>query len=103
MRYSGGIPSAAPPVVARVLERDAVVVHAARYEPDTRILRVHATSTDPHARLTVLETATGSFIGLLGRDGGGPHGAPFTWPSAPERITVRSTHGGVATRSVSVG
>ncbi|HEV3478398.1 MAG TPA: hypothetical protein VG144_03005, partial [Gaiellaceae bacterium] len=81
-------------------ESDSVAVTLAEYTVSKRMLRVEATSTNSSATLTVFVTATGEEIGPLRNEGGGRHRAELPWPTNPETITVRSSAGGSATRSV---
>ena len=50
--------------------------------------------------LTVSVTASSAVIGTLGNDGGGRYRGDLAWSVNPQNITVRSSHGGVATRAV---
>lgn len=63
-------------------------------------LRVEATSTSSTATLTVFVTSTGEQIGRLTNDGGGRYRAELSWPTNPGTITVRSSAGGSATKTV---
>lgn len=80
---------------------DTVSITRAEYESSKRSLRVEATSTRSNATLQVFNTATGQLIGTLSNQGGGRYGGQFSVSSNPQNITVRSSFGGVATRSVS--
>lgn len=77
---------------------DTVAVQRAEYD-DGR-LRVEATSTSSTATLRVT-TSTGALIGTLSNDGGGRYRGELSWPTNPQSITVTSSLGGSATRSVS--
>jgi hypothetical protein len=63
-------------------------------------LRVEATSTSSSATLSVFVTSTGALIGTLQNDGGGRYRGEFSWPTNPQSITVRSSLGGSAARTV---
>jgi hypothetical protein len=79
---------------------DTVSITRAEYESDKRALRVEATSTRSTATLQVFVTATGQLIGTLSNSGGGQYRGEFSVSTNPQNITVRSSLGGVATRSV---
>lgn len=76
-------------------------VSITRAEYDSGRLRVEATSTRSTATLQVFVTATGQLIGTLSNNGGGQYRGEFNVSTNPQNITVRSSLGGVATRSVS--
>jgi hypothetical protein len=61
---------------------------------------VEATSSSASATLTVFVTSTGAQIGTLTNDGGGRYRGQFNWPTNPQNITVKSSLGGSATRTV---
>ncbi|HXG94992.1 MAG TPA: hypothetical protein VNN73_21815 [Blastocatellia bacterium] len=79
---------------------DTVSVQRAEYTMSKRELRVEATSTSASATLQVFVTSTGQLIGTLANNGGGKYSATFTWPSNPQSITVKSSLGGSATKTV---
>ena len=79
---------------------DTVSITRAEYESDKRILRVEATSTSSNATLQVFVSSTGQLIGTLSNNGGGQYRGEFSFSTNPQNITVRSSQGGVATRSV---
>jgi hypothetical protein len=81
---------------------DTVSVQAAEYETSKRSLRVEATSSNSSAVMRVYVTSTGALIGTLSNDGGGRYRGEFSWPSNPQNVTVRSSLGGSASRTVSV-
>jgi hypothetical protein len=82
---------------------DGVAIQRAEYDRSRRTLAVEATSTSSTATLRVFNTATGAQIGTLGNAGGGRYRATFTnVRTNPGTITVRSTKGGEATRTVTV-
>jgi FG-GAP-like repeat len=81
---------------------DTVAIQRAEYDSGNRTLRVEATSTRTNATLQVLVTSTGQIIGTLANNGGGKYGAQLNWSVNPQNITVRSSFGGSATRSVTL-
>jgi hypothetical protein len=80
---------------------DTVSITRAEYESSKRSLRVEATSNRSNATLKVYITSTGQLIGTLSNNGGGKYSGQFSLSSNPQNITVRSSLGGVATRTVS--
>lgn len=80
---------------------DTVSITRAEYDSDKRALRVEATSTRSTATLQVFVSSTGQLIGTLSNSGGGQYRGEFNVSTNPQNITVRSSLGGVATRSVS--
>lgn len=81
---------------------DTVTITRAEYETAKRTLRVEATSTRSTATLQVFITASGQLIGTLTNNGGGKYSREFSVSANPQSITVRSSLGGSATRSVVV-
>jgi hypothetical protein len=81
---------------------DTVSITRAEYESSKRTLRVEATSTRSNATLQVFVTSSGQLIGTLTNNGGGRYGGQFSWSTNPQRITVRSSFGGQATRTVTL-
>lgn len=79
---------------------DTVNITRAEYESDKRVLRVEATSTSSSATLQVFVSSTGQLLGTLSNNGGGQYRGEFSVSTNPQNITVRSSLGGVATRSV---
>lgn len=79
---------------------DTVNVTRAEYDRDKRKLKVDATSTSSKATLQVFNTSSGQLIGPLSNNGGGGYSGQFNSSVNPQSITVRSSLGGVATRSV---
>jgi hypothetical protein len=79
---------------------DTVAIQRAEYESSKRSLRVEATSTRTNATMQVLVTSTGQIIGTLANNGGGRYSATLNWSVNPQNITVRSSFGGSASRSV---
>jgi len=80
---------------------DRVSITRAEYERSKRTLRVEATSTRSTATLQVFNTSSGQLIGTLRNNGGGRYSGQFSLSANPQNITVRSSLGGSATRSVS--
>lgn len=79
---------------------DSVAVQRAEYGSGR--LRVEATSTSSTVTLRVSVTSTGALVGTLTNDGGGRYRGELSWPSNPQNITVTSSGGGSATRSVTL-
>jgi hypothetical protein len=79
---------------------DTVSITLAQYDTAKRSLRVEATSTRSTAALQVYVTASGQLIGTLANNGGGKYTGQFNSAANPQSITVRSSSGGSATRSV---
>jgi hypothetical protein len=79
---------------------DAVAIQRAEYSASNRTLRVEATSTRANATMQVFVTASGQLIGTLTNNGGGKYGGQLNWTVNPQNITVRSSFGGSAARSV---
>ena len=81
---------------------DTVGIQVAEYSSGNRQLRVEATSTNSSATLNVHVTSTNALIGTLRNEGGGRYRGDFSLSSNPQSITVRSSLGGAATRTVTV-
>jgi hypothetical protein len=81
---------------------DTVTIQRAEYAVGNQELRVEATSTSTSATLQVFVTSTNTLIGTLHNDGGGRYSGRFSWPSNPQNITVRSSLGGSATRTITL-
>jgi hypothetical protein len=79
---------------------DTVAVQLAEYDSGKRELRVEATGSNSGAVLRCYVTSTGALIGTLANEGGGRYRGQFSWPSNPQSVTVRSSLGGSATRTV---
>lgn len=80
---------------------DRVSITRVEYDSGKRSLRVEATSSSSSATLRVYNTSTGALLGTLSNRGGGQYGGQLNVSSNPQSITVRSSLGGVATRTVS--
>jgi hypothetical protein len=87
--------TAQPPPTA-----DTVSVQLAEYSAGNRELRVEATSSNSSAALNVYVTSTNVLVGTLRNEGGGRYRGEFSLSSNPQSITVRSSLGGSATRTV---
>jgi hypothetical protein len=81
---------------------DTVAVQVAEYSSGNAQLRVEASSTNASATLKVYVSSTNALIGTLRNEGGGRYRGDFAWSSNPQSITVRSSAGGSATRTVTV-
>lgn len=93
-----GVAPVSPPPAA-----DTVAVQRAEYDSAKRTLTVEATSTSSSATLRVFRTSTDVLIGTLANDGGGRYRATFSNVTEnPANITVKSTLGGSASRSVTL-
>jgi hypothetical protein len=77
---------------------DTVAIQLAEYAGGR--LKVEATSTSSSATLKVHVTSTNALIGTLTNDGGGRYRGEFSWPSNPQSVTVRSSLGGSAAKTV---
>ena len=95
--YGGTTRSANLTVTASSSSTDTLTINRAEYDSSKRELRVEASSSSSGATLRVYVTSTDEFIGTLS-DGKGE----FSWPSNPGNITVRSSLGGSASRSVTL-
>jgi hypothetical protein len=97
---AGGVTSSAllvvnpPPASA-----DAVAIQRAEYAGSKGQLRVEATSSDRSATLRAYVTSTGALLGTL-KSQGGRHTGQFSLSGDPGSVTVRSSLGGEATRTV---
>jgi hypothetical protein len=92
-----GTPSPPPPPPPPPAT-DTVAIQLAEYAVGR--LKVEATSSSSSATMKVHVTSTNALIGTLTNDGGGRYRGEFNWPSNPQSITVRSSLGGSATRTV---
>jgi hypothetical protein len=84
-------------VNAPATSTDSVSIARAEYDAGKRQLRVEASSSSSSATLRVYVSATDELIGTLSGGKG-----EFSWPTNPQSITVRSSLGGSATRTVSL-
>lgn len=97
-----GVAKTAALTVASAPVGDTVSIQTAEYKASRRRLTVEATSTSSTATLRVYVTSTGELIGKLTNQGGGKYQGQFTRSTNPVNITVRSSKGGVAGKSVVV-
>ncbi len=97
-----GVAKTAALTVASAPVGDTVSIQTADYKASRRRLTVEATSTSSTATLKVYVTSTGELIGKLTNQGGGKYQGQFTRSTNPVNITVRSSLGGVAGKSVIV-
>jgi hypothetical protein len=97
----GGAARSATLTVSPAQAADTVAVQTAEYTADKRELRVEASSSNAGAVLRCYVSSTGELIGTLTNDGGGRYRGQFSWPTSPQSVTVRSSLGGSATRTVS--
>lgn len=82
--------------------RDNVAVSAALYFEGSRRLAISATSTSSNAKLRVFDKATGQVIGRLENNGDGWYSGQFLMPEPPDRVIVKSSLGGRASKWVTV-
>jgi hypothetical protein len=99
-RTQTAIPSATPTRTATTVASDTVSIQLAEYSAGNDELRVEATGSNTSATLSVYVTSTNTLIGTLRNEGGGRYRGDFSWPANPQNITVRSSLGGVASRTV---
>ena len=81
---------------------DTVSIQLAEYSAGNAELRVEATGSNASATLSVYVTSTNTLIGTLRNEGGGRYRGDFSWPTNPQNITVRSSLGGSASRTVTL-
>jgi hypothetical protein len=99
-------PTSLPPTVTPTrtptptIPADTVSIQLAEYSAGNRALRVEATGSNASVTLTVYVTSTNTLIGTLRNEGGGRYRGDFSWPTNPQTITVRSSLGGSASRTV---
>ncbi|HSL43900.1 MAG TPA: FG-GAP-like repeat-containing protein [Anaerolineales bacterium] len=96
-RTASAMPSRTPTTAA-----DTVTIQVAEYDAGNQRLRVEATGSNASATLRVYVTSTNTLIGTLNNDGGGRYRGEFSWPTNPQSITVRSSLGGSASRTVTL-
>jgi hypothetical protein len=97
-----GVSKAATLTVNPPPAADTVAIQRAEYRRKNRQLRVEATSSGSGAVLRVYVTSTNALIGTLGSRGGGQYAGQFSVSANPENITVRSSLGGSASRTVTL-
>jgi hypothetical protein len=96
------IPSFTPTRTPTTVASDTVSIQLAEYSAGNDELRVEATGSNASATLSVYVTSTNTFIGTLRNEGGGRYRGDFSWPTNPQNITVRSSLGGSASRTVTL-
>lgn len=94
--YAGVTRTADLAINAATASSDTVSIARAQYDAGKRVLRVEATSSAANATLRAYVTSTDTLIGTLSAGRGN-----FSIAANPQNITVRSTLGGSATRTVS--
>jgi hypothetical protein len=80
---------------------DSVSVTRAEYSSSRNELRLEGTSTNSTATLTAYVTSTNALLGTLTHSGG-KYFARFSLSTNPQSVTVRSSAGGSATRTVTL-
>ena len=96
---AGGVTRSASLTVQRA-PTDSVSISRAEYVVSKRQLTVEATCSSVAATLTVYVTSTNATIGTLTGDGSGRFRGNLNFGTNPGNITVKSSGGGSATRSV---
>ncbi|HJR79799.1 MAG TPA: FG-GAP-like repeat-containing protein [Anaerolineales bacterium] len=97
--------STLPPTSTRtatIPAADTVSIQLAEYSAGNDELRVEATGSNASATLQVFVTSSNTLIGTLRNEGGGRYRGDFSWPTNPQNITVRSSLGGSASRTVTL-
>jgi hypothetical protein len=101
-RTPTAIPSPTNTRTPTTVAADTISIQLAEYSAGNAELRVEATSSNASATLSVYVTSTNTFIGTLRNEGGGRYRGDFSWPTNPQNITVRSSFGGTASRTVTM-
>jgi VCBS repeat protein len=101
-RTPTAIPSSTPTRTPTTLAADTISIQVAEYDSGNRRLRVEATGSNASATLQVYVTSTNTLIGTLQNEGGGRYRGDLSWPTNPQNITVRSSLGGSASRTVTL-
>jgi hypothetical protein len=101
-RTPPAIPSPTPTRTPTNVAVDTISIQVAEYDGGNRRLRVEATSSNASATLQVFVTSTNTLIGTMQNEGGGRYRGDFSWSTNPQNITVRSSLGGQATRTVTL-
>ncbi|HJS18982.1 MAG TPA: FG-GAP-like repeat-containing protein [Anaerolineales bacterium] len=101
-RTPTAIPSPTHTRTPTTVAADIISIQLAEYSAGNQQLRVEATGSNANATLTVYVTSTNTLIGTLRNEGGGRCRGDFSWPTNPQNITVRSSLGGQATRTVTL-
>jgi hypothetical protein len=81
---------------------DTVSTQLAEHSAGTDDLHVEATGSNASATLSVYVTSTNALIGTLRNEGSGRYRGDFSWSTNPQHITVRSSLGGSASRTVTL-
>lgn len=81
---------------------DTVAIQRAEFDAGKRTIRLDATSTSAGASLKVYVSSTGALIGSLSSSGSGRYSGTLSVTTNPGSITVKSSLGGSATRTVTV-
>jgi hypothetical protein len=87
------------PGTAPAADRVAIQKARCKIQPPGCLLQVEATSTNFNAILSVY-SETGALLFQLTNNGGGKYSGQFAWPANPQNVTVKSSLGGQATRTV---
>jgi hypothetical protein len=96
-------PTSAPPsATSSTVATDTVSIQLAEYSAGNDELRVEATGSNSSATLRVYVTSTNTLIGTLNNEGGGRYRGEFSLSTNPQNITVRSSLGGSASRTVTL-
>jgi hypothetical protein len=77
-------------------------VQRAEYNSGKQNVRIDATSTSSTATLKAYATSTGALLGTLVSAGGGRYSGQLTVSANPQKITVKSSLGGSAIRTVTL-
>ena len=101
-RTPTAIPSATNTRTPTTVAADTISIQLAEYSAGNQQLRVEATGSNASATLRVYVTSTNTLIGTLNNEGGGRYRGDFSWPTNPQNITVRSSLGGSASRTVTL-
>jgi hypothetical protein len=101
-RTPTAIPSPTNTRTPTTVAADTISIQLAEYSAGNAELRVEATGSNASATLQVFVTSTNTLIGTLRNEGGGRYRGDFSWPTNPQNITVRSSLGGSASRTVTL-
>jgi hypothetical protein len=101
-RTPTAIPSPTPTRTPTTAAADTISIQLAEYSAGNDELRVEAMGSNASATLSVYVTSTNTLIGTLRNEGGGRYRGDFSWPTNPQNITVRSSLGGSASRTVTL-
>src|SRR5688572_28383637 len=101
-RTPTAIPSPTNTRTPTTVAADTISIQLAEYSAGNQQLRVEATGSNASATLSVYVTSTNTLIGTLRNEGGGRYRGDFSWSTNPQNITVRSSLGGSAIRTVTL-